>query len=146
MGQAIARGAITAHVLRPDEIMVAELEPHKRAALDGLGCGTTDNARVAAECEQVLLAVKPQSFASVAAAIAPLGKPTVVILPADEYERLVADRDAGLRQQAQLAHLDEAEQFAKKVAAHYADRPLPNSVRLIQEIREARDDQLLDLR
>ncbi|MHC4769299.1 MAG: NAD(P)-binding domain-containing protein, partial [Planctomycetota bacterium] len=44
MGQAIARGAITAHVLRPDEIMVAELDPGKRAELDKLGCPTSDDA------------------------------------------------------------------------------------------------------
>ncbi|MHC4079888.1 MAG: pyrroline-5-carboxylate reductase [Planctomycetota bacterium] len=79
MGQAIARGAITAHVLRPAEIVVAELDARKREVLDKLGCGTSDNARTAAECEQVLLAVKPQSFGEVAAAIAPLPRPTVVI-------------------------------------------------------------------
>jgi prevent-host-death family protein len=74
------------------------------------------------------------------------GKPTVVILPADEYERLVAEQDADMRKRAHLAHLDEAEQFARKVATRYTDRPLPNSVKLLQEIREARDDELLDLR
>ncbi|MHC4142445.1 MAG: pyrroline-5-carboxylate reductase [Planctomycetota bacterium] len=79
MGQAIARGAITAHVLRPDEIMVAELDPGKRAELDKLGCPTSDDACSATECDQVLLAVKPQSFGEVAAAVAPLSKPTVVI-------------------------------------------------------------------
>ncbi|MHC4786007.1 MAG: pyrroline-5-carboxylate reductase [Planctomycetota bacterium] len=79
MGQAIARGAITAHVLRPNEIIVSELDARKRTEIERLGCPTSDDARRAAECEQVLLAVKPQSFGDVAAAIAPLGKPTVVI-------------------------------------------------------------------
>ncbi|MHC4416442.1 MAG: pyrroline-5-carboxylate reductase [Planctomycetota bacterium] len=79
MGLAIARGALTAHVLRPDELIVAELDARKRTELEKLGCTTSDDARAAAECEQVLLAVKPQSFAEVAAAIAPLRNPTVVI-------------------------------------------------------------------
>ncbi|MHC4211379.1 MAG: NAD(P)-binding domain-containing protein, partial [Planctomycetota bacterium] len=69
MGQAIARGAITAHVLRPNEIIVSELDARKRTEIERLGCPTSDDARRAAECEQVLLAVKPQSFGDVAAPI-----------------------------------------------------------------------------
>jgi pyrroline-5-carboxylate reductase len=79
MGQAIARGAITAHVIRPDELVVAELDAGKRAEVLKLGCTATHDARHATASEQVLLAVKPQSFPEVASAIGPLGKPTVVI-------------------------------------------------------------------
>jgi pyrroline-5-carboxylate reductase len=79
MGQAIARGAVTAHVLPPDEIIVAELDAAKRDDLARLGCRTTESAPDAAACDEVLLAVKPQSFSDVAAAISPLPRPTVVI-------------------------------------------------------------------
>ena len=74
------------------------------------------------------------------------GVPTVVILPADDYQRLIAQQDADARKQQQLALLDEVERFAKEVAARYPDRPSPDSVEIIRQIREERDDELLDLR
>jgi pyrroline-5-carboxylate reductase len=79
MGRAIARGALTAHVLRPGEIIVAEVDEQKRTGLGELGCSVTADARDAAEGEQVLLAVKPQVFAEVADAVAPVRTPKVVI-------------------------------------------------------------------
>ena len=74
------------------------------------------------------------------------GKATVVILPADDYERLVAGRDAEIRKQQQLMLLDQAERSAKEVAAHYPDQILPASVKIVREIREERDDELMGLR
>jgi hypothetical protein len=74
------------------------------------------------------------------------GVATVVILPADEYERLVAAQEAEKRRQRQLALLDQAEQFAKEVANRYAGQPLLDSVELIRELREERDGELLGLR
>jgi prevent-host-death family protein len=74
------------------------------------------------------------------------GVATVVILPADEYERLVAGQEAENRKQRQLAWLDQAEQMAKEVAARYTDRPLLDSVELLRELREERDGELLGLR
>ena len=74
------------------------------------------------------------------------GVPTVVILPAADYQRLVAERDAEVRKQQQLALLDEAERFAKEVAARYAERPLPESVDIIRHMREERDAELMGLR
>jgi pyrroline-5-carboxylate reductase len=102
MGQAIARGAVTAHVLRPGEIMVAEIDPAKREAIAGLGCLTSSVAGDAAACEQVLLAVKPQSFADVAEAIAPLAKPTVVVtimagLPTDRIRAKLGEHARMIR-------------------------------------------------
>ena len=73
------------------------------------------------------------------------GKPTVVILPAEEYERLVTDRTAQSHKQRQLKLLTEAEKFALDVAANYADQSF-DSTQLIREARAARDEQLLDLR
>lgn len=74
------------------------------------------------------------------------GKPTVVILPVDDYEKLVAGRDADKHRRVQLQLLEEAERFAKEVAARYPDQTLPDSTNLIQEMREERDDQFLGLR
>jgi prevent-host-death family protein len=74
------------------------------------------------------------------------GLPTVVILPADEYERLVTAREVEIRRERQLTLLDEAERFAKAVAARYPGQPMPDSVEIINELREERDDQLLGLR
>ena len=74
------------------------------------------------------------------------GKPTVVILPVDEYEKLVAGRDGDKHRREQLQLLEEAERFAKEVAARYPDQTLPDSAKLIQEMREERDDQFMGLR
>ena len=74
------------------------------------------------------------------------GVATVVILPADEYERLVAAQESEKRKQRQLTLLDQAEQFAKEVANRYTDQTLPDSVEIIHEVREERDGELLGLR
>jgi len=74
------------------------------------------------------------------------GKPTVVILPADDYERLVTERNVEASKRQQLLLLDEAERFAKEVAAHYTQDYQPDSVELLRELREERDDRLMGLR
>ncbi|MCL4302003.1 MAG: type II toxin-antitoxin system prevent-host-death family antitoxin [Anaerolineae bacterium] len=74
------------------------------------------------------------------------GVATVVILPADEYERLVAAQEAEKRRQRQLALLDQAEQFAKEVAHRYTGQSLPDSIEIIREMREERDGELMGLR
>ena len=79
MGAAIARGSIEAGVLAPQTIMVADLEASRRAAASALGCRTTADATDVVGAEQIMLAVKPQDFARVAADLGPLGRPTVVI-------------------------------------------------------------------
>jgi len=74
------------------------------------------------------------------------GVPTVVILPADDYQRLITEQDTHTRKQQQLTLLDEIERFAKEVAARYPDRSSPDSVEIIRQMREERDDELLGLR
>lgn len=69
-----------------------------------------------------------------------------LILPADDYQRLIAERDAVARKRQQLALLDEAERFAKEVAARYPDHPLPDSVEIVRQMREERDEELAGLR
>jgi prevent-host-death family protein len=75
------------------------------------------------------------------------GKPTVVILPADEYERLVATREVESRRQQQLLLLAEARRLANVVAARRPGQSSPpDSVETLRELREERDDRLLGLR
>jgi len=74
------------------------------------------------------------------------GKPTVVIMPADDYERLVTKQDAESTKREQLMLLDEAERFAKDVAHVYPQRGQPDSVKILREMREERDDRLMGLR
>jgi pyrroline-5-carboxylate reductase len=79
MGQAIVAGAIRIGVLEPKQILVAEVEPGRRQAVEALGCAVTDTPAGAAAAEQLMLATKPQSFPELAANIAPLARSTVVI-------------------------------------------------------------------
>jgi len=79
MGAAIVRGCVRAGVLRPDEIIVAEIDAAKRSEFATLGCAATDDPILAAGAAQVLLAVKPQAFAGVAATIKTSLKAEIVI-------------------------------------------------------------------
>jgi pyrroline-5-carboxylate reductase len=79
MGLAIARGSLTAHVITAKDLIVADLDPARRDEVAALGCAVTDDPRVAADSEQLFLAVKPQSFAGLAETLGPLGRATVVV-------------------------------------------------------------------
>jgi pyrroline-5-carboxylate reductase len=79
MGGAIVRGAIGAGVLAPQEILVVEVDERKRGMFADLNCRTVPDAAAALECEQIILAIKPQTFPEVAAVIAPLPSSMVVI-------------------------------------------------------------------
>ena len=79
MGEAIVRGAVAAHVISPGEVLVAETRPAVRAWAETLGCVVTDDASRAVECDQVMIAVKPQDFPTVAAALGTLEEPKVII-------------------------------------------------------------------
>ena len=74
------------------------------------------------------------------------GKPTVVILPADDYNRLITQHTAETHKQQQFMLLDEAERFAKKASARNSGETLPDSTEILRQMREERDEQLLGLR
>lgn len=74
------------------------------------------------------------------------GLPTVVILPADDYERLVAAQESKDRQTHQLLLLAEAERLAQEVASGYPNQPKFDSVEIIRDMREERDAELMGLR
>ena len=90
MGSAIVRGAIRTGVLKPAEIIIAEIDTSKRAALQNTGCAVTDDARIAAQAEHIMLAVKPQVFSDVARSIGPLpmGRIVVSIMAGLNSERI----------------------------------------------------------
>jgi pyrroline-5-carboxylate reductase len=83
MGGAIVRGMITRGVLPPEKITVIEIDRARHAAFHEHGCAVTDkiDAGMAtlADIGQVMLAVKPQMFADVAAALAPVKRPRLFI-------------------------------------------------------------------
>ena len=71
MGEAIVAAILKKGVLSPAEIVASDIRPERRDLLArqyGLAI-TDDNARVAAEAEIAILAVKPQEFGSVAKVI-----------------------------------------------------------------------------
>jgi pyrroline-5-carboxylate reductase len=79
MGSAVLHGALSAGVLAPDRILVADINDDSRAIFEGLGCATTASTIDPAQCEQLMLAIKPQVFPAVAAAVGPLPASQVVI-------------------------------------------------------------------
>jgi pyrroline-5-carboxylate reductase len=79
MGHAIVRGAIEGGILAADEVIVAETDASRRQALKDLGCATAPSTAAATAAEQLMLAVKPQSFGEVAASIVPLPRSMVII-------------------------------------------------------------------
>jgi pyrroline-5-carboxylate reductase len=70
MAEAIARAAIAKGVLTADSMIASDPSPDRRAVFESIGIRTTtDNAEVAARSRQMMLAVKPQMFAAVAASL-----------------------------------------------------------------------------
>jgi pyrroline-5-carboxylate reductase len=78
MGGAIVRGGIGAGVLSASDVVIADVDAAKLDEFRALGIETTQDARLAARAEQIILAVKPQVFADVARAVAALQQPKVV--------------------------------------------------------------------
>jgi pyrroline-5-carboxylate reductase len=83
MGGAIVRGAITHGVLLPSDVCVVDMDASKRAAFQDLGCSTASDVEHAdvdlREGGVTLLAIKPQMFSDIAAALAPVTQPRVFI-------------------------------------------------------------------
>ena len=57
MGLAIARGSLTARVLNPADLIVADLDAGRREEIARLGCTVTDDPCAVTESEQFILAV-----------------------------------------------------------------------------------------
>ncbi len=79
MGRAIMRGAVEGGVLAPGEILVVDVDRRRRAEAAALGCRESADPAAALAADQIMLAVKPQSFPGVAAALGRLAEPRCVI-------------------------------------------------------------------
>jgi pyrroline-5-carboxylate reductase len=79
MGRAIVAGCLEGGVLGPGEVVVAEIEPAPRQEIAALGCRVSADAAATLEAAQIMLAVKPQSFAGLASALGPIRGPRIVI-------------------------------------------------------------------
>ena len=80
MAQAIASGAIKQGVLDAQQIIASDPSDVNRAVFHNWGCATTaNNTEVAAQAQQVLLAVKPQVFPKVAPDLSAVGDEQVLI-------------------------------------------------------------------
>jgi pyrroline-5-carboxylate reductase len=82
MAEAIARGILRANLLRPDQIIAADLSPARRDLFtQDLKITTVENPIDAAQSAQtLLLSVKPQHMAALLASIAPHISPDTLIL------------------------------------------------------------------
>ncbi len=79
MGSAALNGLLEAHILDPKQIVVAEHDEEKRQHAIDLGCATSEKVAEIKDAEQIMLAVKPQSFPEVGTWLGKLAEPTVVI-------------------------------------------------------------------
>lgn len=79
MGMALLRTAIQAQVLDAPSTLVIELDEARRAEAAAMGCAVTTDPAAARGFDALMLAVKPQSFPSLAAALGSLAEPTLVL-------------------------------------------------------------------
>ncbi|WP_428389487.1 pyrroline-5-carboxylate reductase [Mucisphaera sp.] len=80
MAEAIARSAIAANLLKPDQIAAADPSPERLAVFASFGIATyTTNADLLANCEQIILAIKPQVLEKIAADLQPLRDDQILI-------------------------------------------------------------------
>ena len=79
MGGAILKGVLNAGKTPPSDILVVERSPERLKEWSALGVDTTDQIADIRDVPNILLAVKPQDFPTVAAGLAPLSKSTLLI-------------------------------------------------------------------
>ncbi|MDG2423597.1 MAG: pyrroline-5-carboxylate reductase [Phycisphaerales bacterium] len=85
MGSMVLTAALQAGVLDPARTVVAERNPDQRTKLSGLGVQLVEFPAELGQCDQIILAVRPQQFAE---AVAEIG--------ADDHGRLVISVMAGI--------------------------------------------------
>ena len=92
MAIAILKGVVYSDFLRAKKIIVADPSEQARQKLSELGVYTTANNRdVAGNCEYLLLAVKPQTLADVAASIKGLPVEKVITIMAGVKKQKIKD-------------------------------------------------------
>jgi len=79
MGMAVLRGAFSSGVMQPGDCAVVEPDASKHGAVAAMGCAVSSTSELAAGCDVIILAVKPQSFPEAARALGSLPAGTLVI-------------------------------------------------------------------
>ena len=79
LGTAIISGNVNAAAMRAEDVLVIVRSPLKAVHAAKLGFESSTNIRDAAQCERLLLAVKPQSFSEVANQIGVVSQPILVV-------------------------------------------------------------------
>lgn len=80
MAEAIARSAISAGVLRPDQMMAADPSAQRLAVFEAMGARVADsNDELVRACSQVMLSIKPQVLTKIASELKGLGDEHIVI-------------------------------------------------------------------
>ena len=69
MGGAIVHGAITSGALQRCDVLAVDRDADARSAMAALGCVVSDDIRDLESCPRLLLAVRPQDFADIGAAL-----------------------------------------------------------------------------
>jgi pyrroline-5-carboxylate reductase len=80
MGEALIRGAVGGGVIEPAAILACDPLAGRRAVFADLGCGVASDFREAAKRDVILLAVKPQTFRTVAEELAACMPPAALVL------------------------------------------------------------------
>ena len=81
MAEAIVRGVLSKQVLRPDQIIAADVSPQRRELFTHeLRVKAVEENADAADADAILLSVKPQHMAAALAAIAPVISPRTLIV------------------------------------------------------------------
>jgi pyrroline-5-carboxylate reductase len=81
MAEAIVKAALNAGVLSADQIIVADPSADRRQLFEALGIATSDdNAEVIRQCEQLVMAVKPQKMEGPAAQIGEHGDAEQIVI------------------------------------------------------------------
>lgn len=95
MGSAMVRQALARGIVQPSSVLISEINPDRRAELQAeLGVAVTDGYRdIAAQSELLLLATKPQEFASVAQGLAGMLAPHQLVVSVMAGTRAAAIRE-----------------------------------------------------
>lgn len=97
MAEALLRGALSAGVLSPGDVLVSDPSPQRRELLGSLGIEATTDNLLCARAARLLLAVKPQTAPAVLAEIAPAvaADLPVISIVAGLRTQVIAERLAG---------------------------------------------------
>ncbi len=81
MATAIVHGIVKAGLYAPAQIYITDVAQEKLAPFIAQGMhGVPDAARIAEECDWIVLAVKPQNFPAVLPALAPVGRTGALVI------------------------------------------------------------------